>query len=427
MKNIFVFDENKCVACYACSVACLLENGMQENGLWRNVQHTDSQHLPNLPLFYLSMACNHCEDAPCMKNCPVLAYCKDLATGAILHNADKCIGCKYCTWTCPFDAPVFNRQRGIIEKCNFCNHRLEEGDVPACALSCPTGALAFQQKEFSREQSQSSSPILVDVGSRIEIVKLRNQVPPEMDASLFDGQEMSFEVPQSEAKISAKKELPLVLFTLISAGMVALYLSGLTANFNFSAKIGFLFLGIISGLLSIFHLGKKERAWRAIINIKESWLSREILFFVLFYGAAFFEFFIYPLPIVIAGISGILLLLSIDMVYLPAQWRWKTKFHSALTLIIMLHSLFLLNSWIVLYTVFALLRIILFFYQNGGQIRKKMIPIALRVSALIAAIIILLSTDNRLLPIILFALGELIDRIEFYNALKTPGWVTSQR
>ncbi|MCF8372517.1 MAG: 4Fe-4S binding protein [Bacteroidales bacterium] len=422
MKNIFVFDENKCVACHACAVACMLENGIQENGLWRKLKYNDQQHRPNLPLFYLSMACNHCEDAPCMKNCPALAYHKDQTTGAILHNADKCIGCKYCTWTCPFDAPVFNRQRGIIEKCTFCNHRLEEGDVPACALSCPTGALAFQQKEFSREESRNSSPIPVDVGTQIEIIKLRNQDPPEIDASLFDGQEMSYEVPQCEAKISAKKELPLLLFTLISAGMVALYISGHTTHFNLAAKIGFLFIGLFSGLLSLFHLGRKGQAWRSLLNIQNSWLSREILFYTLFYGTVSFDFFVHPIPWLVSAIPGILFLFSIDMVYLPAQWQWKTRVHSALTLIIMLHSLFLLNSWVVLFTVFAILRILLFFYQNNRQIREKFIPVIIRVSTITFATILIHLTDSIALPIIVYVVGEIIDRIEFYNELKTPEW-----
>ncbi|HKK80676.1 MAG TPA: 4Fe-4S dicluster domain-containing protein, partial [Prolixibacteraceae bacterium] len=124
-KNIFIYDYNKCVGCHACVVACTNENGFQSPETWRNIHSSNSIHYPQLPLFYLSLACNHCDDAPCLQNCPAHAYSRDEKTGAVIHHPEKCMGCKYCTWACPYDAPKFNPKEGIIEKCTFCNHRIE--------------------------------------------------------------------------------------------------------------------------------------------------------------------------------------------------------------------------------------------------------------------------------------------------------------
>ena len=157
-KNIFIFDYNQCVGCHACVVACINENGFQEPKQWRNIHQSNNTHFPQLPLFYLSLACNHCADAPCLKNCPANAYSRDEKTGAVIHHSEKCIGCQYCTWACPYDAPKFNPKEGIIEKCTFCNNRIEENLKPACANLCPTGALDFTLVELSRQESVKSSP-----------------------------------------------------------------------------------------------------------------------------------------------------------------------------------------------------------------------------------------------------------------------------
>ncbi len=61
----------------------------------------------------------------------------------LFFNANKCIGCTYCTWACPYDAPKFVNSIGLVEKCTLCTNRLNEGFKPACANLCPTGALDF--------------------------------------------------------------------------------------------------------------------------------------------------------------------------------------------------------------------------------------------------------------------------------------------
>jgi Fe-S-cluster-containing dehydrogenase component/DMSO reductase anchor subunit len=419
-KNIFIFDQNKCVGCHACVLACINENGFQSPDQWRNIHSSEDLHTPDLPLFYLSIACNHCDDAPCLKNCPALAYSRDDKTGAIIHDPEKCIGCKYCTWACPFDAPKYNPKTRIIEKCTFCNHRIEDNLVPACAHLCPTGALSFESIEFSKEDSKNSSPIKVDVGSRIKIKKTRKTEGPEMDLSLFKDQEPISATSILSSKINALKEWPLVLFTLLSSLTVGLFLSGLTNNFSSSQKHLFILTLVFTAILSMLHLGKKNRAWRSILNFKNSWLSKEIVFFSLFFALVFIDFYIYAIPLVLKSFIGILFLFSIDMLYRLANWKWPLKIHSAQTIFISLTLFaFFTRSYYLLIFIISF-RLTIYIYRKLKIEKKNILISTIRVASLISILIIFNFTSLDSLIFILIALGELIDRIEFYNELNVP-------
>ncbi|HET6278101.1 MAG TPA: 4Fe-4S dicluster domain-containing protein, partial [Candidatus Polarisedimenticolia bacterium] len=141
--NGFLFDLNRCTGCQACAIACTIENGLPFGSSWRRIDTYNEARHPAAPAWHLSLACNHCADAPCMSSCPALAIRRDSATGAVLIEQDSCIGCGYCVWACPYDAPRFDAADGVMRKCTFCNHRLQEGLDPACVSHCPTGALGF--------------------------------------------------------------------------------------------------------------------------------------------------------------------------------------------------------------------------------------------------------------------------------------------
>jgi len=418
-KNIFIFDQNKCVGCHACVLACINENGFQSSDQWRNIHSSNNIHFPDLSLFYLSLACNHCDDAPCLKNCPSLAYSRNEVTGAIIHNPEKCIGCKYCTWACPYDAPKYNPITRIIEKCTFCSHRIEDKLDPACANLCPTGALSFESTEFSREDSTESSPIKVDVGSNIKIKKARNSNGPKMDLSLFKNQEIIANSNKKSNKISALKEWPLVLFTLLSSILVSLWISEKTNQFSIIQKYIFTVAAITTAILSMLHLGKKFRAWRSIINFKNSWLSKEIVFFSLFFILAFIDFYIYTIPLVLKSFIGILFLFSIDMLYKLATWKWPLKIHSAQTIFIGITLFALLtNSYYILSFIISF-RLTIYIYQKIKNKALNFISILRVVSILTTVILLYISSLNILIISILF-LGEVIDRIGFYNELNVP-------
>lgn len=419
MKNIFIFDKNKCVACGACKIACLNENGFQEPEQWRNIYSTNSVHNPNLALIHLSMACNHCDDSPCLVNCPALAYSRDENTGAVIHNGEKCIGCKYCTWTCPFDAPKYNSKEGIITKCTFCVDRIKEGLKPACANLCPTGALEFDKREFSRKESNISSQIGVEVGSNIKIIELIKDKPPEMDLSILKLDKILLDKDDSVSKISVIKEWPLFVFTFIMAAFVAVVSSDIIKEQNVFNKILFLGTGAIASLFSMLHLGKKMRSWRSILNISNSWLSREIICYSLLISMLFFNYFVFPIPNIILRIAGVLLLISIDMLYTKAMWKWPTNIHSGQTLLISagLFALLTYNFWLVIFIYIFRIALKIFFEvrKDNSSFTSLTIKQILIISGLL--LYFLVSLEIGFILIILF---DIIDRIDFYNALRLP-------
>ena len=125
-------------------VACNEQNGNPASINWRRVGEIEGGFYPQTLRSYLSMGCNHCVEPTCMSGCPVDAYTKDAATGIVLHSADACIGCQYCTWNCSYGVPQYNPERGVVGKCDLCHSRLGLGQSPACVSACPTGAIQVE-------------------------------------------------------------------------------------------------------------------------------------------------------------------------------------------------------------------------------------------------------------------------------------------
>lgn len=155
MRYAFYLDIERCVGCYACAVACMDQNDLElgaEPTAWRQVFTVESclteahgQEGPGGPaaktrIRYVSLACLHCEDAPCILACPTGAIRREPSTWAVTVSQDLCIGCHSCSIACPFGAPRFD-SGGTMQKCNLCSVRLENGLEPACVRVCPTGAL----------------------------------------------------------------------------------------------------------------------------------------------------------------------------------------------------------------------------------------------------------------------------------------------
>lgn len=184
-----VIDLHKCAGCGACAIACKNENNVPEGIYWANYIHRTRGKFPNVRYEFIPTLCNHCEEAPCVKACPVGAMHKD-ENGLTLHDPSKCIGCKACVVADPYGVIYFNeekphefwhdkeeaiekitssgqemgkkydvpfpyynpdraktyagvRPKGVVEKCTMCDHRIKEGKVPYCVYSCPSGARVF--------------------------------------------------------------------------------------------------------------------------------------------------------------------------------------------------------------------------------------------------------------------------------------------
>ena len=179
MQYGFYFDHKRCVKCHACEIACKSWNEVDVGPRWREVVKIESGSFPNVTAMNVSMACMHCGDAPCQNACPVGAISKRVADGIVEVDQNVCIGCGFCTWACPFNAPQISSTAGKMEKCNFCQTPGKERplDMPrACEEICPTGAvisgpmseLANVNRETAarRLSSQGLPGIVIDAANR---------------------------------------------------------------------------------------------------------------------------------------------------------------------------------------------------------------------------------------------------------------------
>lgn len=144
-----LIDLKRCIGCQACTLACKVENDTALGVEWHRVltvggEHTDSPRgtYPNLSMYWLPMPCMHCQEPPCAEACPTEAITRR-DDGIVLIDQDKCVGCGYCRWACPYDGAQYNAEEGVVEKCTFCAHRVDWGLEPFCVEACVWGARIF--------------------------------------------------------------------------------------------------------------------------------------------------------------------------------------------------------------------------------------------------------------------------------------------
>jgi anaerobic dimethyl sulfoxide reductase subunit B (iron-sulfur subunit) len=149
----FYFDAAACNGCKVCIVACSDKNDTPVGVNFRRVLHYSgggwSPHPTQAGLmtqdvyaYTVSSACNHCKDPVCLEVCPSGAIFKREEDGLVLIDQDTCLGCRLCE-TCPYDAPQFNENLGVMTMCDGCHDLLDLGEDPACVAGCPQRALQF--------------------------------------------------------------------------------------------------------------------------------------------------------------------------------------------------------------------------------------------------------------------------------------------
>ncbi len=164
MKLGLVIDLDTCVGCNACAVACKQWNtsgttgpltdfepyGKDPTGVWFNrIRNYEIGDYPESKTVHFPMSCMHCDDAACVTVCPTGASYKREEDGIVLVDQDKCMGCNYCAWACPYGARELDREDGVMKKCTLCVDRIydenlpEDERQPACVMTCPSHSRYF--------------------------------------------------------------------------------------------------------------------------------------------------------------------------------------------------------------------------------------------------------------------------------------------
>jgi Fe-S-cluster-containing dehydrogenase component/DMSO reductase anchor subunit len=283
----FHVDMRKCIGCKCCVVACNEQNGNPAAINWRRVSEIEGGWYPRAERSYMSIGCHHCLEPTCLKGCPVDAYRKDEATGIVLHSADACIGCQYCTWNCSYGVPQYNHERGVVGKCDMCHGRLELGQAPACVSACPSGAIQVEIVNIKSWRAATTAGSATETGL------------PSGDSSVSTTRiTMPDRLPPNAKPVDlvhlkpAEPHWPLVVmtvFTQLSVGAFAaiwiLQLAGASAGLAAAAWTSLL-VAMLALAASTLHLGRPIYAYRALRMWRRSWLSREVALFTGFSAVA---------------------------------------------------------------------------------------------------------------------------------------------
>jgi len=338
----FYFNADRCISCHACEAACSEKNDLPAHLAFRSVGYIEGGSYPSYTRMNISMACNHCDDPVCLKGCPTRAYTKFAEYGAVLQDPDICFGCGYCTWVCPYNAPQLDTEAGHVSKCNMCVDRLEVGLKPACSSACLAGALDFgivETKPEDREQLETQipgfpSPDITHPNIRFQQT---NSLPREMTRT--DNMPIRYERDEQGgggmhvAKVDddgrprewnlkklSTRENPLVIFTLVTQGVVGAFLAlflgpmfGLEVITPATSPVAwpslvFALIGIqtLALVMSTMHLGRPHRFYRAFNNLKYSPVSREVAGVAVFYN--------------LLGVYGVFAGLPSLFTWLPEGW-----------------------------------------------------------------------------------------------------------
>lgn len=295
----FRFDAAACSGCKACQIACQDRHGLPATLPWRRISEVSggtwrqegATWRNDVFAYHLSISCNHCERPICREGCPAAAI-SQRADGLVRIDPQRCLGCGYCSWICPYSSPRYDEAAGVMGKCTFCDEDLDAGLEPACVAACPVRAL----------DAGDADELRAKYGDPVGGVA----IPPLPDPALTEPSlllaphalaERSHE-PDTELKPKPPRglrEWSLVVFTLLSqagAGLV-LYKAWLrlpdykltpAERHEGTALLTAAVLLIVAMAFSGLHLGRPRRAFGALTNLRSSWLSREILLALLLLG-----------------------------------------------------------------------------------------------------------------------------------------------
>ena len=231
MPKARLIDVSKCIGCRACQVACKQWNELPaehttQRGTYENPPELSGNSWIKIEFkerpgewLFRAHTCMHCTDASCEKVCP---------TGAISHQGDAviidpkwCIGCSYCVQACPFNIPHKDETEGIARKCRFCIDRTANGDKPACATTCPSGAIQFgERSELIATARRRVRTLVADYGYPNACVYGENEMGGLHTIYILTDQPSVFGLPQIP-EVATTSVLAQWLSGIITTGVVA--------------------------------------------------------------------------------------------------------------------------------------------------------------------------------------------------------------
>ena len=277
----FEVDLDSCTGCKACVTACHSMNGLDDDEVWRTVGAIQGGN-EDMPIFQMvTSACHHCAHPACMIGCPTNAYAKDEFTGIVVHLDDQCIGCQYCVLKCPYDVPKYNPKRGIVRKCDMCSSRLSAKEAPACVQACPNKAIRITVVDkleiAERAEKNDFLPGAPEPAYTQPATRYHRKNPLPYNTAAAD---LNRAAPEPA-------HLPLVfmlVLTQLSIGaftldwLIGKFAPSLALDASRPAFILAMWFAGCAGLnAAILHLGRPLYAFRAVLNLKGSWMSREIV------------------------------------------------------------------------------------------------------------------------------------------------------
>jgi len=180
----FVVDVSICNGCYCCQIACKDEHvgndwtpyakPQPDTGqFWLKLNEFVRGTVPKVKMHYLPVLCMHCDDAPCIKSCPIEGALYKRPDGLVIIDSVKCTGCKNCVDSCPYNVIYFNDDLNIAQKCTGCAHLLDsDWKEPRCVDVCPTGALKFVEESEIKDLIGKAEVLNPEFGAKPRVYYL---------------------------------------------------------------------------------------------------------------------------------------------------------------------------------------------------------------------------------------------------------------
>ncbi len=277
----FQVDLDRCTGCTSCVAACHSLNGLDHGESWRSVGLLVGDNAGAPRQQTVPSGCHHCLDPACLAGCPTNAYEKDPATGIVRHLDDQCFGCGYCELTCPYEVPKLNHRLGIVRKCDMCSDRLAEGEAPACVQACPTSAITIAVVDVDGVDASTATGALVPGAPASSITRPTTQYVGVRSRSA------DLHAADDHALRLSHSHLPLVFMLVVTQVSVGAFLATLAVGLfgdglPAGGAIGAAVAGVVALAASFLHVGRPLVAYRAVLGIGHSWMSREAAAFAVY-------------------------------------------------------------------------------------------------------------------------------------------------